>query len=115
MRVLLDTNVLISAFAARGLCADQMRWLRAEHDVRTGEVNLVELRRVLTKRFKATAAQLDVIGQSLRDQTVTPKPAALLALKVREEGADVRERAGVLLLAEVAPTQPRRSIERRAV
>lgn len=84
MRVFLDTNVLISAFAARGLCADLMRLLLAEHNVLTGEVNLVELRRVLTKRFRATAAQVDVIEQLLRDQTVIPKPAALLSLKVRD-------------------------------
>ena len=84
MRVFLDTNVLISAFAARGLCADLMRLLLVEHEVLTGEVNVVELRRVLTKRFKATAAQVDVIEQLLRDQTVIPKPAALLSLKVRD-------------------------------
>jgi uncharacterized protein len=84
VRVFLDTNVLISAFAARGLCADLMRLLLAEHEVLTGEVNLVELRRVLSKRFKARAAQADVIEQLLRDQTVIPKPAALLSLKVRD-------------------------------
>ncbi|HRN53780.1 MAG TPA: putative toxin-antitoxin system toxin component, PIN family [Gemmatimonadaceae bacterium] len=79
----LDTNVLICAFAARGLCADLMRLLLAEHEVLTGEVNLVELRRVLIKRFKATPTQVDPIEQLLRDQTVIPKPAALLSLKVR--------------------------------
>ena len=84
MRVFLDTNVLISAFAARGLCADLMRLQLAEHEVLTGEVNLVELRRVLTKRFKATAAQVDTVEQLLRDQTVVPKPAVLLSLKVRD-------------------------------
>lgn len=84
MRVFLDTNVLISAFAARGLCADLMRLLLAEHDVLTGEVNLVELRRVLTRRFKVPAAQVEVIEQLLRDQTVIPKPAAVLSLKVRD-------------------------------
>ena len=84
MRVFLDTNVLISAVAARGLCADLRRLLLAEHELLTGEVNVVELRRVLTKRFKATAAQVDVIEQLLRDQTVIPKPAALLSLKVRD-------------------------------
>ena len=84
MRVFLDTNVLISAFAARGLCADLMRLLLAEHEVLTGEVNLVELRRVLLKRFKAAPAQVDHVEQLLRDQTVIAKPAALLTLKVRD-------------------------------
>ena len=84
MRVFLDTNVLISAFAARGLCADLMRLVLAEHQVMTGDVNLVELRRVLATRFKADTARVDAIEQLLRDQTVVPKPAALLALKVRD-------------------------------
>ena len=65
MRVFVDTNVLISAFAARGLCADLMRLQLAEHEVLTGEVDLVELRRVLTKRVKATAAQVDTVEQVL--------------------------------------------------
>jgi putative PIN family toxin of toxin-antitoxin system len=84
VRVFLDTNVLISAFAARGLCADLMRLLLAEHEVLTGEVNLTELRRVLVERFRATKSQAELVETLLRDQTVIPKPAALLALKVRD-------------------------------
>lgn len=84
MRVFLETNVLISAFAARGLCADLMRLLLVEHGVLTGEVNLTELRRVLTKRFKATDAQVNAIEQLLRDQTVIHKPDTVLSAKVRD-------------------------------
>jgi putative PIN family toxin of toxin-antitoxin system len=84
VKVFLDTNVLISAFATRGLCADLMRLLLAEHDVLTGEVNLTELRRVLVQRFKAPKSHADVVENLLRDQTVVPKPAALLSLKVRD-------------------------------
>ena len=84
MRVYLDTNVLVSAFAARGLCADLMRLVLAEHEVLTGEVNLVELRRVLSTRFRAAAAQVDLVEELLRDQTVIAKPAALLPLAVRD-------------------------------
>ena len=76
--------MLISAFAARGLCADLTRHLLAEHEVLTGEVNLTELRRVLMKRFKATKAQADLVENLLRDQTVVPKPSTLLSLKVRD-------------------------------
>jgi uncharacterized protein len=84
VKVFLDTNVLISAFAARGLCADLMRLLLAEHEVLTGEVNLTELRRVLIQRFKAPKAQADLVENLLRDQTVVPKPTALLSIKVRD-------------------------------
>lgn len=84
MKVYLDTNVLISAFAARGLCADLMRLLLAEHEVLTGDVNLVELRRVLTERFKAPKSRVDVIENLLLDQTIVAKPVAVLSLKVRD-------------------------------
>ena len=84
MKVFCDTNVLISAFAARGLCADLMRVALAEHELQTGAVNVVELRRVLRDRFKAPAAQIDRVEALLRDQTVIERPADVLALKVRD-------------------------------
>lgn len=51
MRVFLDTNVLVSALTTRGLCADVLRVVLAEHDLIIGDVVLDELRRVLTERF----------------------------------------------------------------
>ena len=84
MRIFFDTNVLISAFAARGLCADLMRLVLAEHELQTGEVSLVELRRVLRERFKAPAAQIARVETLLRDQTIVEKPRLILQLKVRD-------------------------------
>lgn len=84
MKIFLDTNVLVSAFTARGLCADLFRYLLAEHDVMTGEVNLVELRRVLTKHFHASDEQIAVVEGQLRDQMVVPRPAAPRVLRVRD-------------------------------
>ena len=129
MKVFLDTNVLVSAFVARGLCADMMRLLLAEHEVVTGEVNLTELRRVLVQRFKAAKAQADLVERLLRDQTVVPKPAALLSLKVRDSddawvlasavagGADILVTGDqdLLVLADRAPLpilSPREAWER---
>jgi hypothetical protein len=37
VKVFLDTNVLVSGFAARGLCADVMRLVLAEHELIMGE------------------------------------------------------------------------------
>ena len=84
MKVFFDTNVLISAFAARGLCADLMRLVLAEHELQTGEVNLIELRRVLTERFKASEAQVGRVEDILRDHQVIAKPDSLLAIDVRD-------------------------------
>ena len=84
MKVFLDTNVLVSAYTARGLCADLMRLILTEHELVTGEVNLAELRRVLRDRFRASPAQIASIEAELRDETVVPKPATPSPLAVRD-------------------------------
>ena len=84
MRVFLDTIVLVSAYTARGLCADLMRHILAEHEGLTGEVNLIELRRVLRDRFRASPAQIAGIEEELRDETVVPKPVKASPLAVRD-------------------------------
>ena len=84
MKVFFDTNVLISAFTARGLCADLMRIVLAEHELQTGAVNLTELRRVLRDRFKAPASNIDVVEALLRDHTIVPKPKVVPAIRIRD-------------------------------
>lgn len=84
MRVFLDTNVLVSAFTARGLCEALFRHLVAEHEVTTGEVNLQELQRVLAARFHATEPQIRPVTGQLRDQVVVPRPAAPSPLSIRD-------------------------------
>ncbi len=84
MKIFLDTNVLVSALTARGLCADLVRAILAHHELLTGEVNVTELRRVLRDRFKATAAQVSSVEALLRQQTVVPKPRRASDLAIRD-------------------------------
>jgi putative PIN family toxin of toxin-antitoxin system len=84
VRVFFDTNVLVSAYATRGICADLMRYILAEHELMTGEVNLTELRRVLRERFRASPELLDAIEAELRAQTVVPKPDQASMVAVRD-------------------------------
>ena len=51
MKVFLDTNVLASAFATRGLCSDVLREVFASHDLCTSIEVLKELRGVLNNKF----------------------------------------------------------------
>ena len=44
MKVLLDTNVLVSAFATRGLCADVLRLVLTEHEMVVAYLNRGSLR-----------------------------------------------------------------------
>ena len=84
MRVFLDTNVLVAAFATRGLCADVLRIVLAEHDLITGEVVLAELRDVLAKRIKLPPGTVAEIMALLRAQEVVPKPANPSSLPIRD-------------------------------
>lgn len=84
MKVFLDTNVLVSAFTAHGLCADLFRAVVAKHELLTGEVNLVELRRVLTDRFHASPHQLNVVKSQLENHTIVPRPMVPSTLAIRD-------------------------------
>jgi len=84
VRIFLDTNVLISAYTARGISSDLVRFILAEHELMTGEVNLVELRRVLRERFRASPEQVAGIESELRAETIVPKPASPSALPIRD-------------------------------
>ena len=84
MRVFLDTNVLVSAFATRGLCADLFRHILTEHDLITGEVVIIELRRVLRDRIKVPVPVVTAIEQLLREQIVVPKPSEPHPLPIRD-------------------------------
>ena len=75
-----DTNVLVSAFLARGLCADLLRLVLSEHTLVTSEVVLAELRNVLGRKVRMPAQEIEAIVAFLRDQPVAPNPATILQL-----------------------------------
>lgn len=85
MRVFLDTNVLVSAFATRGLSADVFRLVLSEHTLITGDVVLRELARVLRNRIRLPRARVDDIVAFLREHEVVPKPEAPSEVAIRDE------------------------------
>jgi putative PIN family toxin of toxin-antitoxin system len=84
MRVFLDANVLVSGFATRGLSADVVRVLLAEHTLLTGEVILEETCRVLTQKFGVPDEKADEIEQLLRHHHVEPIPDSKPPVEVRD-------------------------------
>ena len=84
MRVFLDTNVVVSAFATRGLCADVLRHVLTEHELIIGEVVLGELRKVLKSKFKLPATTVEEIELFLREYEVIPKPKEPSKVKIRD-------------------------------
>ncbi|MCA1810192.1 MAG: putative toxin-antitoxin system toxin component, PIN family [Lentisphaerae bacterium] len=53
MKVFLDTNIIASATATRGLCADVLRTVIEFHDLVVSDHLVSELRRVLKDKFEA--------------------------------------------------------------
>jgi putative PIN family toxin of toxin-antitoxin system len=57
VRVFLDTNVLVSAFASRGLCAEVLELVLLDHDLILGRNVLRELERALREKVRLPAAR----------------------------------------------------------
>jgi putative PIN family toxin of toxin-antitoxin system len=84
VRVCLDTNVLIAAFATRGLCADVLRAVLTEHDLVLGEVILTEFRRVLKAKFKLPAERIASAEAVFSAVEIVPKPKKPSTIQVRD-------------------------------
>jgi putative PIN family toxin of toxin-antitoxin system len=84
VRAFLDTNVLVSAVASRGICADLLRHVLVEHDLVTGETVLAELKRTLLKRINVPPKVVAEIELFLRDHEVVAKPRRHLDLGLRD-------------------------------
>ena len=68
MRVFLDTNVLVSAFAARGLCAELFELVLLEHDLILGRSVLQELSKALQQKVKLPTRDMVAIITFLEDE-----------------------------------------------
>ena len=77
MKVFLDTNVLVSAFATRGMCADILTVVLAEHELVLGETVLSELSLVLSRKMKLSRPTVEEAEAFLRQEaTVASAPLA---------------------------------------
>ena len=75
MRVLLDTNVLVAAFATRGLCQDVLRLVLAEHSLLVSETILGELERALTGKLQTPARRAREVVTFVREHGEVLAPA----------------------------------------
>ena len=84
MKVVLDTNVLVAAFATRGLCEAVLVACLGSHEVVLSEHILKELRRHLRGKLKVPARQGDAILAFLREQATLVRPAKVPADACRD-------------------------------
>jgi uncharacterized protein len=84
VRVLLDTNVLASAFGTRGLCAEVLQRIIEDYELVTGEVVIEEIRRTLSKKFAMPADIVMGHERFLRGYHVEPRPRHLPDLNLSQ-------------------------------
>jgi uncharacterized protein len=84
VRVLLDTNVLVNAFATRGLCADVLRVVLAGHGLISADVIIEEVGRALTRKFRVPRHVVTGIRDFLG-------PYATMASAARRPSVNVRD------------------------
>ena len=84
MRVFLDTNVLASAVATRGICADVLQVTLGEHELVVGEQVLLELHRVLVKKFRVPVEVADEVGEFLRREAEVIDEAPPVEVAIRD-------------------------------
>jgi putative PIN family toxin of toxin-antitoxin system len=79
--VCFDTNVLVSAVATRGLCADIVNAALAEHQVIIGPTVLAELQQVLMRKLRLPTAVVDEVDAFLRLHATVVSTAAELTIR----------------------------------
>ena len=78
MRIVLDTNVLIAAFIAHGVCNELLEHCALNHDIILSSFILDEVKEKLLKKFRFTSREANRVVRLLssRGTTVTPQELA---------------------------------------
>ncbi|MEF9427161.1 MAG: putative toxin-antitoxin system toxin component, PIN family [Candidatus Mariimomonas ferrooxydans] len=77
MKVVLDTNVIIAAFATRGLCADILEVCLENHSIVISEQIVSEVEKNLSKKIRLPKKTAHSITDYLRDVTEIVEPESI--------------------------------------
>jgi putative PIN family toxin of toxin-antitoxin system len=77
MKVVLDANVIVAAFAARGLCESVMEVCLSEHEIVLCDELVDEVLRNLRLKIKLPPRVIDDIGELLREHASMCDPVPL--------------------------------------
>jgi putative PIN family toxin of toxin-antitoxin system len=83
-RICLDSNVLVAAFLARGLCADVLRLVLSGYDLVIPEIVAEEVRLVLTTKLKASPSALSAVEGVLERCSLVPNGNVPCPISLRD-------------------------------
>ena len=107
MRVFLDTNVLASAAATRGLCADVLREVFASHELVISEYLIKELKLVLVHKFSLPRDIIEDYIWLLHQDTIVTDEADPPPIQLKDKsdipilGAALQAKADVLVTGDL--------------
>jgi len=96
MKVLLDTNVIVSAFATRGMCHDIFLLCVQKHTVYASPFILAEVETVLREKFNIPPAKVSKMTAYLHDVMVFVTPTVLPASVTCRDSNDLEILAAAL-------------------
>lgn len=88
MRIFLDTNVLASSLATRGLCSELLESVIHDHDLLTCQPVLRELERVLAGKFRLPEPVIEGFLGLLKTEGQVVESKKALALPIKD-AADI--------------------------
>ena len=86
MRVFLDTNVLVSSVATRGLCADVLREILVSHQLVISSPLIDELENVLHAKIGIPQEIISDFIELLTQDSIFPEKTTLTNINVRDKG-----------------------------
>jgi uncharacterized protein len=85
MRVFLDTNVLVSAVATPGLCADVLREILVSHQLVVCAALIAELRNVLHNKFAIPYELISDFVEVLTQDSILSENTKLTNIDINDE------------------------------
>jgi len=86
MRIVLDANVIVAAFAARGLCESVLELCLDRHDIILSEPLLAEIRKNLRKKTKLPMPVIEQIEHLLLENGTILVPESIPSDACRDPG-----------------------------
>jgi len=84
MRVFLDTNVLVSAVATRGICADVLREVLVSHRLVVSSDLLREIEKVLHEKVKVPQSLISEFIALIEEDALLSEASPLSDIKIRD-------------------------------
>jgi len=85
MRVFLDTNVLVSAVATRGLCADVLREILVSHQLVVSASLIAELKNILHTKIEIPQDIISDFVEVLTEDSILSENTKLTNIDINDE------------------------------